>query len=107
MVLDAVLKTGYTNNLGSQLYKTLVKGLSNDITDVKHSKKMLFQSLNLTTGFKEYFSFLWYSSLPCFDVKGITADENGESAILKKCFWKSQKIKCAAIFKKVPTDNVR
>jgi hypothetical protein len=52
-------------------------------------------------GFQTYFSFLWYSSLPCFDIANITAERDGETAILKQCIWKGQLLPCSAIFKKV------
>jgi hypothetical protein len=60
----------------------------------------------LTNHFENHFGLLWSSSLPCFDVQNITSDLDGEKAILKSCFWKGRKINCAAIFKKVPTDQV-
>jgi len=44
--------------------------------------------------------------LPCFEVKNVTSGRDGEKSILKSCFWKGKKINCAAIFKKVPTDQV-
>ncbi len=55
--------------------------------------------------FHSYFSFFWYSSLPCYDVKEITAKENGESALLKYCTWKGEKVPCYSIFEKVTTDR--
>ena len=63
-----------------------------------------FKKLNLVKGFDQYFSFLWFSSLPCFDIKDFTAEKNGESSILKSCYWKSTPIPCSAIFRKIPTD---
>ena len=30
--------------------------------------------------FVTFFTFFWYSTLPCFDVKGITSEENGQGA---------------------------
>jgi hypothetical protein len=49
---------------------------------------------------------LWFLRLPCFDIKGVTAEQNGHKAMLKKCLWKSIEIPCAAIFSKVTTDQV-
>ena len=51
------------------------------------------------------FSNLWYSYLPCYDVQGITANQNGDHSLLKQCKWKGRVIDCAAIFKKFPTDQ--
>ncbi len=62
----------------------------------------IFKRLNMSdSGFKTYFSFLWHSSLPCFDIPNITGERDGETAILKKCLWKGQLLPCSAIFKKV------
>jgi hypothetical protein len=52
------------------------------------------------------FRSLWYLRLPCFDIKGLTSEENGQKAMLKKCKWKGIEIPCAAIFSKVTTDQV-
>ena len=60
----------------------------------------------VTKYFDNHFGLLWYASLPCFDVENITSGWNGEKSILKTCFWKGKQISCAAIFKKVPTDQV-
>ncbi len=48
---------------------------------------------------------LWHSAMPCFDLNGTTALEDGDSALLKMCFWKNVEIPCAAIFDKYPTDH--
>jgi hypothetical protein len=48
--------------------------------------------------------YLWFSSLPCFDIKDYTAEANEDNAMLKKCYWKSKPISCLAIFSTTPTD---
>ncbi len=55
--------------------------------------------------FNSFFTFFWYTTLPCFDVKGLTAEENGQKALLKYCMWKGKKLPCSSIFKKVTTDQ--
>ena len=55
--------------------------------------------------FVTFFTFFWYSTLPCFDVKGITSEENGQGALLKYCIWKGKNLPCSSIFKKVTTDQ--
>ena len=75
---------------------------SSNISQLKLILKDTFKQLNMSDkGFAAYFSFLWHSSLPCFDIANITAEQNGDTAILKKCYWKGQLIPCSAIFKKV------
>ena len=65
----------------------------------------MFARLDQTASFKGIFTNLWYSSLPCYDVNGITSDHAGEKSLLKSCLWKGQKISCAAIFNTFPTDQ--
>jgi len=67
--------------------------------------KGLFKSLNQTASFRALFSNLWYSTLPCFDVRGITAERDGDRSMLKYCEWKGEPISCAAIFVTFPTDK--
>ena len=67
--------------------------------------KNRFKGLNLTTSFDAHFSMMWYSSLPCFDINGVTSASEGEKDLLKSCFWKGLKVSCAAIFDTFPTDQ--
>ena len=67
--------------------------------------KDLFKRLDLSTAFNAYFSSLWYSTLPCYDIQGVSAQKDGDSSLLKKCLWKGLPIACAAIFEKFPTDR--
>jgi len=60
--------------------------------------------LNQTNAFEALFSTLWYATLPCFDVNGITAKKNGERSVIKYCEWKGMPVSCAAIFDTFPTD---
>ena len=69
------------------------------------SAKESLSSLNTTSSLEGAFKFLWYTSLPCFDVNGITSTKLGEHAMLKSCSWKGIKIPCAAIFNPFPTDQ--
>ena len=65
----------------------------------------LVEKIDVTQNFEAYFTMLWYSSLPCSDVKGITSELAGETASLKSCWWKGVPIACTLIFKKVATDR--
>jgi hypothetical protein len=67
--------------------------------------KGLFKSLDLSAAFTAYFSMLWYSTLPCYDIQGVSAQKDGDSSVLKKCLWKGLPIACSAIFEKFPTDR--
>ena len=51
------------------------------------------------------FELLWYSQMPCFDVKGLTSKVKDELSFLKKCMWKNTDINCNAIFIQRPTDQ--
>ncbi len=64
------------------------------------------RSLDIAKAYESVLKSLWYLRLPCFDIKGVTAEQNGQKAMLKKCLWKGIEIPCAAIFSKVTTDQV-
>lgn len=61
--------------------------------------------LDQTKSFMSVYSNLWYATLPCFDVKGVTSEKSGELSILKYCQWKGKPISCSAIFTTFPTDR--
>ncbi len=83
-------------------FLTKVHDNSSNISKSKLELKDTFELLNMSDkGFAAYLSFLWHSSLPCFDIANITAEKNGDTALLKKCYWKGQLMPCSAIFKKV------
>ena len=65
----------------------------------------MFKKLNQTTAYNSIFSNLWYSTLPCFDTKGMTANKDGERSVLKYCEWKGMQIPCSAIFTTFPSDQ--
>ena len=64
-----------------------------------------FGGMNLQASYRSLFAILWYSQLPCFDVKNITSNVPGKTSIIKKCFWKEREINCPTIFKTMPTDR--
>ena len=71
----------------------------------KQEFKDMMLRLDETGAYKALFSNLWYSTLPCFDDKGITAEKDGERSILKYCEWKGKPMSCSAIFTTFPTDR--
>ena len=64
-----------------------------------------FDEINIEASYQELFSSLWQTGMPCFDLKGLTANTNKERSILKYCEWKGMEIPCSQIFSKFPTDN--
>ena len=78
----------------------------NNYTSYNIARMMdLFRQLDRQGSFQSYFKALWYSALPCYDLKGTTASRDGDASLLKKCLWKGVAISCAAIFQKFPTDR--
>ena len=86
------------------LLSDFLKGRSQK-SPYKALAKSIFEKVDLSAYFERYFYTMWFSRLPCFDVQNYTAETNGDTSILKKCFWKAMPIPCSAIFKKVPTDR--
>jgi len=50
----------------------------------------MFNRLDTSVAFPSLFSTLWYATLPCFDVEGVTAEKEGQRAILRFCSWKGE-----------------
>jgi hypothetical protein len=74
--------------------------------ELKRSNAKELMSMDLKSSYMTLFSLLWYMRLPCFDIKGLTAEKNGDSALLKDCTWKGLPVACSAIFTTFPTDQV-
>jgi hypothetical protein len=75
---------------------------------VAHKKaevKEMIGRLDLIAAFPHIFSTLWYSSLPCFDIRNITIHRDGGSSVLKYCEWKGIAMSCSSIFTTFPTDR--
>ena len=64
-----------------------------------------FGSMDLVKSYKSLFELLWYSQLPCFDVRNITSTYKDEMSLIKKCYWKEKQIDCTSIFFTRPTDR--
>jgi len=76
------------------------------IDNVIKKFKSIFDRMNKTAAFPNLIGALWYATLPCFDVKGLTSDYAGQHSVLKICKWKGTRIPCSAIFTTFPTDKV-
>jgi len=80
--------------------------MKENIVAVKQSNYLdMFERLNYTAAFETLFRILWYSTLPCFDVYGVTSEEPFEKGIIKACYWKGKAVSCAAIISPIPTDG--
>ena len=61
--------------------------------------------MDVAKSYKSLFEILWYSQLPCFDVRNITSEYKDEMSLIKRCYWKGRQINCASIFYTRPTDR--
>ena len=60
-------------------------------TDMKKADyKRMMTALNQTLAFESIFSTLWYSKLPCLDIKDLSAVKSGERSVIKFCQWRGQ-----------------
>ena len=64
-----------------------------------------FGRLDFEKVYQPMFDLLWYTQLPCSDVRGLTSDIKDELSFIKRCYWKEKPIACSAIFRKQPTDR--
>ena len=64
-----------------------------------------FGKLDLEKSYMPLFEVLWYSDVPCTDIKGITSGFKDELSFIKKCYWKKKEINCSAVFQKRPTNR--
>ena len=64
-----------------------------------------FGFLDMEKAYGNLFEILWYSQLPCYDVKNITSENRDEMSLIKRCYWKGQKMSCSSIFLTRPTDR--
>ena len=64
-----------------------------------------YGKMDLQKAYESLLEVLWYSQLPCFDVKGITSLKPDQMSFIKKCAWKGKDIPCPLIFKTIPTDK--
>ena len=64
-----------------------------------------FGSMDIKKSYKSLFEVLWYSQLPCYDIKDITSSTKDQMSVIKRCFWKGKDVNCSSIFQKRPTDR--
>ena len=51
-----------------------------------------FGDLNYKVAYQSLFELLWYSQLPCFDIRNITSKEKDEMSLVKKCYWQDKEV---------------
>ena len=73
--------------------------------EARESYNENFGEMDLNTTYPSLFQLLWYSQLPCFDVKDVTSNWPDQMSIIKSCSWKGKKISCPSIFQMLPTDR--
>lgn len=81
----------------SKLHKT--------VQTAKEKWQKNYGSLNISKAYEKLFELLWYSRLPCFDVKNITSEVRDEMSLIKRCYWRNQLIDCASVFTTHLTDR--
>ena len=64
-----------------------------------------FGSIDLKESYQALFELLWYSQLPCFDIRNLTSLVQDEISVIKRCQWKGEQISCASLFSMRPTDR--
>ena len=66
---------------------------------------IVISQMDLDKSYPSIFELLWYSQLPCFDVKDVTSKKSGQFGLIKGCSWKGVSLPCSAIFNMAPTDR--
>jgi len=99
-------KAKSNNTIFEYLLDPIIKDAHNAAAKIPIDKfKSIYARLNKTVAFPGVFSILWYSTLPCFDVEGVTSSKDGDKSLLRYCTWKEIEVPCSAIFSTFPTDQ--
>ena len=75
------------------------------VLDAKEKYNQEFGQVDFETAYTNLFEILWYSQLPCFDIRNITSENKDEISMIKRCYWKGQPMSCSSIFLTRPTDR--
>ena len=82
MSLNGKSKTNKT--IFEFLLDPTIKDVHNEAVKIPINQfKRIFAKLNKTVSISELFSALWYSTLPCFDLRGVTSETEGQKALLR------------------------
>jgi len=74
------------------------------VEQLKYFYRDAFSRLNMSVAYKSLFSMMWYASLPCFDINGVTSQDEGDAEYIRSCSWKGKQIPCSTIFRQFPTE---
>ena len=64
-----------------------------------------FGKMDMVKSYDKLLELLWYTRLPCFDIKGLTSEKVDEFSFIKRCYWRGKMIQCSEIFVTRPTDR--
>ena len=64
----------------------------------------MFKRIQMEQAYQSLLQSLWYSFIPCFDVRNITFSLS-EMSLLRYCEWRGIPIDCSSIFTTFPTDQ--
>ena len=64
-----------------------------------------FGEMDMFKSYEKLLELLWYTRLPCFDVKGVTSEVEDEMSFVKRCYWRGKMTDCSQIFVTRPTDR--
>jgi hypothetical protein len=64
----------------------------------------MIKRIDMEKAYQSIFKSLWYSYLPCYDVKNISSTFR-EMSLIKYCEWKGIQIPCSEVFTSFPTDE--
>ena len=73
--------------------------------EAKAKFKSDFGEMDLSISYPYFFELLWYSQIPCSDVKMLTSGYRDEKSFLKRCYWEEIEVDCNSIFRMRPTDR--
>merc|ERR1711971_785697 len=93
--LDKIFKNKKTSGLK----------LESSANQAKAAYKESFKKMNLDKSYPSLFEILWYTQLPCFDVRNVTSEYKDQYGMLKGCFWKGVEVPCSKVFDTFPTDQ--
>jgi len=75
------------------------------VLEAKEKYNEEFGKVDYETAYTNLFEILWYSQLPCFDIRNITSESKDEMSMIKRCYWKGHPMSCSSIFLTRPTDR--
>ena len=61
------------------------------VEEAKDQYNREFGSMNVTQSYHSLFEILWYSQLPCFDVRNITSEQEDEMSLIKDAIGRDTK----------------